>query len=675
MQTTRPETYRSDIDGLRAIAVLLVVAFHAFPNALPGGFVGVDVFFVISGFLITGIIVTAASEGRFDFRDFYARRVRRLFPSLATVIAAVLVAGWFSLLPDEYAQFGKHSLAGTAFVSNFALLRESGYFDAASDTKPLLHLWSLGIEEQFYLAWPILLVALLRRGVRPSRVVIALMAVSFTLSVFLTPGYRAAAFYLPVTRAWELLLGAAIRLLASNPSSGPHTGLTVPANVLSVTGLCLLSLPAFVFNSGDEFPGWRALSPTIGAGLVIVAGPTAWLNRVLLSWKPLVGIGKISFPLYLWHWPMLTLARIVSGSTPDPEARLCLVGASFALAGATYRFVEKPIRTEQWGRSGTTASIVAVVVLGVLGGALYTGDGIASRFEDPRILRLVADLNMGGAGLDPTRSAVRCEGSAPGAGRNQPRNACLKSPGAAPTVALVGDSHAVHLFPGLFDEARATTWLMITRRGCPPLLGVEFAETTNACDGFGRSLVDRLGEFPSVRTVILSFMSSYFSEERFAAEHVTKAIPIGKPSSAEFPERSRSELLYLGLNRFVSEIENSNRSVILIADVPELPFFPRDCLRKARRQRVPDVCALPRSTVTTRQSEYRRALERLQAAHPRMRIYDPVALFCDDLNCAYRDYDTLFYRDSHHLSLRGSARVARGFLAWQSGSAPTATNN
>src|SRR6202140_231157 len=315
--------YRPDIDGLRAIAVMLVVNFHAFPEAMPCGFIGVDIFFVISGFLITGIIARELDQKPFSLLGFYNRRIRRIFPALIVVLCVTLVLGWLWVLPAAYAQLSSDVFASAAFFSNIALLLQSGYFDIESGKKPLLHLWSLGIEEQFYLFWPLLLMlaARLRLGILAVASVIALA--SFVLNVALIGSNPVATFYLPFTRAWELLAGAA---LACGWNQINQTG--TASNLRATIGLLLIATAAGVLDTKSAFPGWWAVLPVAGAALLLSA-PAAWFCRTLLASRPLVWIGLISYPLYLWHWPLLVFLGIIKfGPLTLNERELILLAST-----------------------------------------------------------------------------------------------------------------------------------------------------------------------------------------------------------------------------------------------------------------------------------------------------------------------------------------------------------
>jgi peptidoglycan/LPS O-acetylase OafA/YrhL len=381
--------YRPDIDGLRAVAVIAVVAFHAFPSLAQGGFVGVDVFFVISGYLISGIILGALEQDRFSFAGFYARRIRRIFPALAIVLAACYAWGWFVLFAEDYKQLSRHIAGGVAFVSNFILWDESGYFDDAGDTKPLQHLWSLGIEEQFYLAWPTLLVLAWRARVHPLGPTALLLVASFLLNVKEIRWDLVGTFYSPFTRLWELLMGAVLSAAAVSRSGWPTRSLLMIEaftagrpyirEIGAALGLVLIAAAVGVIDGGRLFPGLWALLPTVGAFAIIAAGPATWVTRRALSQPWLVWVGLISYPLYLWHWPLLSFARIIEGETPSVVVRIAAVAVSVILAALTYELVEKPIR--HGPRRRFTIAALSTSMVAVLATALvtYRADGLFER--------------------------------------------------------------------------------------------------------------------------------------------------------------------------------------------------------------------------------------------------------------------------------------------------------
>jgi peptidoglycan/LPS O-acetylase OafA/YrhL len=384
MLSTPSDRYRPDIDGLRAIAVMLVVSFHAFPEAMPGGFIGVDIFFVISGFLITGIIVRELDQQRFSLVAFYNRRIRRIFPALIVVLVVTLVLGWLWMLPAAYAQLSGDVFASAAFFANIALLLQSGYFDIESGKKPLLHLWSLGIEEQFYLFWPLILmlVARLRLNMLAAASVIGLL--SFILNVALIGSNPVATFYLPFTRAWELLAGAALACSWSQVSQESRA-----SNQRAAAGILMVAVAAIVLDTRRAFPGWWAVLPVAGSALLLSA-PAAWGCRHLLASRPMVRIGLISYPLYLWHWPLLVFFAIIKFAPLTLLERGLIVGLSFVLAWLTYRFVEIPFRFGRPSPLRIAGLCAAMVLVAAAGGIVVEGRGFDFRL--PAEIRAMTDV-------------------------------------------------------------------------------------------------------------------------------------------------------------------------------------------------------------------------------------------------------------------------------------------
>ncbi len=392
---SRPK-YRADIDGLRALAVLSVVVFHAFPDYLPGGFIGVDVFFVISGFLISTILFENLQKGSLVFSEFYARRIKRIFPALITVLIACLGVGFLCLLPDELNQLGKHVAAGAGFISNFILWGESGYFDHASESKPLLHLWSLGIEEQFYIVWPFLLALAHKLRLNLFKFTLFFLGSSFLLNIWMVNQYPTATFYAPFTRMWELLFGAALSWVILNKSNlfsrlGPGI-----KNALPLFGLALFTWGIFFMSKELSFPGVWALLPVLSAVCVITGGSEAWINRSLLSNKILVWFGLISFPLYLWHWPVLSFGHILYFDTPPLKYRVLAVIFSIFLAWITLKWIENPIR---FGTRYTALKVRGLcgvlLVVGVVGLVIFTSNFSKSRTFETLILKRKQEYAIG----------------------------------------------------------------------------------------------------------------------------------------------------------------------------------------------------------------------------------------------------------------------------------------
>ncbi len=371
--------YRGDIDGLRAIAVLSVVLYHAFPGYLKGGFVGVDIFFVLSGFLISQIIFRSLSTGSFNFFEFYSRRIRRIFPSLILVLSFCMIIGWLTLSSPEWRLLLKHILGAVFFVSNILLWQETGYFDTESTTKPLLHLWSLGIEEQFYLAFPLAVWCTWKLKKVFVFVLAGMCISSFLFNIYTVRFDAVADFYSPFTRVWELLAGS---LLAYHVHSTRDNAKTIKtsvekfavwANLVSSVGLALVFSSMFLMKE-LSFPGFWALVPVIGTCMVVFAGNRASLNNELLSLKPLVWIGKISYPLYLWHWVILTFLRINQGKVVDNYSRILAVLLSIVLAWMTFKFIESPIRNGLNTWIKTVSLMIAMGALAIISGSLYAAN-------------------------------------------------------------------------------------------------------------------------------------------------------------------------------------------------------------------------------------------------------------------------------------------------------------
>ncbi|WP_029448746.1 acyltransferase family protein [Candidatus Odyssella thessalonicensis] len=311
---------------------------------------------MISGYLITSILFEDMDKNKFSFTNFYARRIKRLYPSLMIVLITAIVYGWFVLLPEEYRLLTKHAAASSVYMNNFVLYKENGYFDVASNCKPLLHLWSLSIEEQFYLIWPLMLYFLKRKKLPVGTIILAGLIFSFSLNIYYVYHNHSYAFYMPTTRFWELLVGAALAYITTYKSSSmgklenclnKYVNTATIQNLSSLLGGFLIGIGVACLNQSSLFPGWWALLPTAGAFLLIFAGQQAWFNTTVLSNKLMRGIGLISYPLYLWHWPILSFCHIIKGESLPYQLTCQALGLSFVLAYLTYKFIESPTRRQQ----------------------------------------------------------------------------------------------------------------------------------------------------------------------------------------------------------------------------------------------------------------------------------------------------------------------------------------
>ncbi|EMY76190.1 acyltransferase [Leptospira weilii serovar Ranarum str. ICFT] len=337
--------YRPDIDGLRAVAILLVVAYHTVPYKFKGGFIGVDIFFVISGYLISNIVFKSLESDTFSFKDFYLKRIKRIFPALLVLFAFILTYGYFYLLANDLKTLSKHIIAGVLFLSNIIYWSETGYFN--SGIKYLLHLWSLGIEEQFYILWPVILFVIYKYRINSLTVLCVLWVFSFLTNLLLTGKDLTSAFFLPQGRFWELMTGSILAYVTVFKKEYLNYKFSSLLNhINSFVGLVLIGLAFYWINQDQSFPGWWALLPTTGSFLLISAGKQAIVNKYLLSNRLFVIMGLISYPLYLWHWPLLTIAGLMDYENSN-EAKLIRVSAvliSFIFSFITYRWIEIPIR-------------------------------------------------------------------------------------------------------------------------------------------------------------------------------------------------------------------------------------------------------------------------------------------------------------------------------------------
>ena len=645
--------YRPEIDGLRAVAILAVVLNHA--GMLRGGFVGVDVFFVISGYLITGILQSELAAGTFSILKFYGRRIRRIFPALLVVLAACLIFGWFVLLPNEYAQLGKHIGGASLFVSNFVLWKEAGYFDNASATKPLLHLWSLGVEEQFYLIWPLLLAAAWALGRYVLGAVAALFVISLGADLFLSAPHPELSFFLPLCRFWELMAGGLLAWAESH-----RLGLKRGHDLIAAVGLLLIAASCALFSSADIFPGWRAMLPVAGAVMILASGERAFSNRLLLAARPMVWVGLISYPLYLWHWPLLSFARILASAEPSLTVRLGAMAAAVALAWLTYVYIESPVRRQAVTRRMIWALLGGLLLLGALGWGVMQARGLPHRPGiDPAV---VADLSN-------TDAFHRTLTPCPLDYHAGDLSWCyLSSPG-VPQVALFGDSHADHLFPGIVATDKARRWLLIGHSSCPPLVDIaehQPGKPDHCVDKNRRAMADMLGT-PSIHTVVLATLSTFYVGGRVSPQIAQDKPQIVESARADEQGMPRAELFYRGMDRTIGAIERTGRQVVFFIDVPEMDFWPQACIARPLTGSARAVCGVDRGKREESIAAYRAVVAELQKAHPRLLVYDPENSLCDAQLCRAGADGRLYYHDTHHLNARGSAVVARDFIPWLAG--------
>lgn len=475
MQKNVHLSYQKNIDGLRAIAVLSVIIYHAFPTWLPGGFIGVDIFYVISGFLISSILFKTLDKGYFSFLDFYQKRVRRIFPALMLVLTCSYIAGWFTLLGDDFKSMGKHLAYGTGFLSNFILLSESGYFDKSGELKAFLHLWSLGIEEQFYALWPLLVFFTYRKKMVFFFTMLLIILASFISGAAILHEHPSEAFYLPQFRAWELLLGALLAFISIEEQPWLKSLPTIikrlfSPNIKAFVGLALLIAGIFMLNQQMSFPGWRALIPTIGAVLLISAGSTAWINRHIFANPVMVFLGLISYPLYLWHWPILVFSRIMIEPTLSVTTASLAIIVSIVLAFLTYRFIELPIKKSP--KVFTYVLLAIAVAISNVGWWTYKNDGLTFRF--PKNIQYLADSKTVLENMSKVEQSYRYDCFLLAAAKGTFSDECTDTDfkNNPRSLFLWGDSHAAMLYNGIMSvrKIRPFSFAQYTVASCGPFL-------------------------------------------------------------------------------------------------------------------------------------------------------------------------------------------------------------
>ncbi len=629
--------------------MLSVVIFHAFPSLIHGGFVGVDIFFVISGFLISKHIWEELLTGTFSIRTFYARRVRRIFPALIVVLLVCLGFGWVILAPEEYEQLGKHIVAGAIFISNLIFWQEAGYFDNAADTKPLLHLWSLGIEEQFYIAWPLLLIFLSRYRRYFGWALLGILGASLTYSIVVVGHDAVADFYSPLTRFWELALGAGLaHFVAHKPAVS-----AMNRSIISWLGLGLIFCAVIIIQRDYSFPGAWALLPTMGAAFLIYAGEDAWPNRQVLSNRVLVWVGLISYPLYLWHWPLLSIARIMESETPSVEVRLWLVIASIVLAWMTYRLLELPVRSKPRSRKIVFMLCLGMFLLGLAGLIVRKLDGFNTR----QFSMLNGDSTTIVLGADRGRLQHEC-GIAEAQKSIFPY--CLRSGSAEPRYALLGDSKGEALFYGLVRESKQDMpWVMIGNV-YPPEHDVADAASEDIQHLKNQLALQTIVHNPSIKVVVLTVALRVIFPINFNTGFIAANVP---PSPEKIAVYSRT----------IQQLEQAGKRVVFVIDNPTFPA-PTSCisgdatsspfLNQFLRRKENPHCTMRYTDHLAGTQAYRQFIGELKRLHPGLTVYDPTPLLCDIPRnvCTITQEGKFLYSYGDHISDYANSMIALDML-------------
>lgn len=652
-------SYRRDIDGLRAVAAAAIVFHHAFPVLLPGGFVGVDVFFVISGYLITRLIAQARDAGTFSWGGFYLRRARRIAPAYVVVVMATVALATWVEMPRLLAQTGAATAASGLFVTNLLLLQTPGYFSPGAQQNPLLHLWSLGVEEQFYLVWPLVVTALSLRWVRGARagLAAALLVGSLVLAqALVATGATTLAFAALPARAWEFLAGGVLALGLVRPPGDRNT-----ANLAGIIGGLMIAGSLALLNETSAFPGLSAVPACLGAALLIWSGSGAAPGAALLRLAPVVGLGRVSYSFYLWHWPLLVLAADVAQQPLSAPARLALVGLALILAILTWRFVEQPFRRgsleRPWRRLGLTLlPLLAPIAAGAL---LFVTHGLPSRLSPAA--RALADLEE--TDVNPAR-----ETCLEGQGKAGP-DACRfgAAPGAAGDEVLVwGDSHADALTPGVVEWARRRGWSVreAARSGCPPMVGLKIrlsASFALDCAPTAEAALDRIGSDKRLRLVVLSGRWPLY---RGAPPFYDVNSPRVRVEAVGRPGFKPSMTASLRATLEAIARRNPNVRVLIVGPFPELTLGAPECLAQVKQLGGrPEVCAdvdaeLPLSRAGPAEDEIRAAIQDRQG----VAAVFPSETLCRGGRCLAMMAGRPIYFDDDHLSASGARRLAPAWL-------------
>ena len=635
--------YRAEIDGLRAVAVIPVILFHAGFELFSGGFVGVDVFFVISGYLITTILIEDLENQRFSLVNFYERRARRILPALFFVMFVCIPFAWMWMLPSQMKDFSQSLVAVSLFASNVLFWRESGYFDAAAEEKPLLHTWSLAVEEQYYVIFPIFLFLAWRYGKnRVFWMIVAMASISLLLNEWGWRNKATANFYLAPTRAWELFAGSIAAFIVQKNGVRKN-------NFLALLGLAAITFSIFAYDESTPFPSLYALVPVLGVVLLILYADKDTLTAKLLGTKALVGIGLISYSAYLWHQPLFAFARIKSVNEPSHLIMGILALGSLLLAYFSWKYIEAPFRNKL---AINKAKIFIVSTSGLL---LFSAFGFVGHktngYVERESMSVFKDLIYDNSSLGYLRCNNELDNVKP------KLNYCWKSSNIVSHI-LLGDSHADDKFHGLVQASSDRNWMLLGNSSCPPLMkvNVESLDGTVCTD----RLTKIFGFFDArddIDSVILSFAHMYPLDELIAADHIKNKF---KSNNRVLEDRlnvavTPIEVFEAGLIRTVDYLQNKGIEVVLAIDIPELEFMPEDCLSKRIS------CEFNRADVLQRQRIHRDMLKEIAARFGGVRIFDTLNIFCWDNSekCSILKDGRTLYRDSHHLSHYGSIEYGK----------------
>ena len=644
------KNYRPDIDGLRAFSVFFVIGYHTFPEIFKAGFIGVDIFFVISGYLISSIIIRNLKNNSFSFLDFYIRRIRRIFPALILILIVSFIFGWFSLFPIEFKQLGKHISGSAGFIANFILWNESGYFDNAASTKPMLHIWSLGIEEQFYFIWPLILWFIFKIRINFLLFIIFLILISFCFNIYEASNDKIASFYSPLTRFWELLAGSLLALI--NEKTKSLENFKINSNFLSFLGIGLILFSFILINDESAYPGTLALFPVIGSFLLIFAGNSAIFNRKVLSNKILVWFGLISFPLYLWHWPLISFARIVESDFPNQNYRIISVLISIFLSWITYKYLEKPIRYKK--SKIIPASLVLLMLgVGIAGLYSYKNNGLPDR----SYISNFNEENFKMAFLFSEDDPISHQKCMDIYGLKDFIRYCNITSSKKAKIALIGDSHARALYDGLAHSLDKYDKDLLNLGG-RLFLDVETypigdKKEIEVYKGGIKATKFVINE-PSINTVVMVSKGHYLTNKNWVFKLISNPNIKDKKKVWEIAMRKTLD----------SALEN-NKDIIFVIDNPSLGFDPKSCIYGrpfSKNKSIKKSCTISRSKYEKETKVYRELVVSILNDYPKVKVFDAAEHLCDNTKCYGMLNGKILYRDNDHLSLEGGKLISKELI-------------
>jgi peptidoglycan/LPS O-acetylase OafA/YrhL len=667
-------SYRADIDGIRGIAVLSALIYHAFPNVLPSGFIGADIFFVLSGFLITHLILDRIDEKRFSLFEFYEGRVRRIFPTLILVLLTILILGWFVFLSNDYNQVGRHVLFSATFIQNLNLINgEIGYFDIDNSSMPLMHLWSISIEEQFYIFWPILVGTILRNKRKTLFALVSIITIlSFFYNYWLAKDFDKSIYFLFQTRAWEITCGSLLVIFLKEFKSSnillSNINKPIFHDLISVVGLILILISFIIIDKNKLYPGTLALLPVSGTVLLILSRCSK-INRYLLSFKPLVWFGLISYSLYLWHMPLLSFLRLTSNTIAYESnygiiMKILAIAISILISYLTWRHVETPIRILSSRKSIFVTLSLFFLLSGtaILGWWVQNQNGVTKRLasnpigidefikESPSLLRPCKfnEIQVG-KGDCLTNKPLRDQNQIKG------------------DVVVIGDSTARSSADGLADYySKKNRFVHIFK--ADDVLGLKKIQTTKRSlsnDFNGSEYIDKAFEWADTngaKTVVLVSLGYRYlnSSKKEKSERRFEIFDM-----LNLKEADSEKNIETGIRRSFQYLKERKIETIFFHGLPEMSFLPLEsCFNKIFSllpSQIMSPCATPRTVFEKAQQRYMSIVKKVLLEYPEVKTFDPSKFLCNSHLCYAIKNDKLIYSDRRHYTRAGSIWLSQYF--------------